>query len=173
MTTQNRSLLVRISALDKEILTAAAAHAGVSLSTLVRQASLARANRILGKSERKGGPDPRRFSRSQALTYLRSLAREARRGGFSRHLKVGYEVARFTPLLLGKRRERTAALRQLQGLARADDLAGIHGWYDRLLPAIAKLVPAWRRDEFAGGVRSAWASGDAMLRPLGRSADST
>ncbi len=144
----------------------AAAHQGLSISTLVRKASLARARRIVGKSERKGGPDPTKFSRPHSMTYLLSLAREARQGGVSRHFKVGFEAARFTPRLLGRKSNYFSSLRQLQGLARRNDLPGIFSWYERVLPSVAKLPPTWRTEEFAEGVRSAWASGDAMLRPI-------
>lgn len=165
MKTKDAVLVLRIPASDKSFLAAAAAHAGMSLSTLVLKATLKEASGILEKAERGSSPDPRDFSKRQAMTYLRTLAKEARRGGCSRHLKVGFAAARFTPKLLATRASRAESLSELRDFVRSADTAAIILWYKKHLPAVAQLPPHWRHDEFAEGVRSAWASGDAMLRP--------
>lgn len=164
MTTKSAVLTVRIPAETKEELQAAAAYSGSSLSTLVLEAALARARRVLRKHERPGGLKPAKFSRSQALAYVRCLAHEARNGGSFRYLKVGYEAARFAPKLLEGREDRHKTLGDLRIALRSADNEAVFAWFAREVPFLGTLVPDWRRDTFAEGVRSSWAAGDATLK---------
>lgn len=145
---KDESLVIRIEGEVKRQLEAAASREGLSLSTFVIRAAMAKAQNVLKK------PEPAKGAFRGVPTFFRALCDEATRGGSLGYEGVGFSLARTIPTMCPDDLTEEEWQEEVAGLLELfndEDHDGVWSWLGTHFPKCMELVPARRKDQFLSG----------------------
>jgi hypothetical protein len=145
---KDESLVIRIEGEVKRQLEAAASREGLSLSTFVIRAAMAKAQNVLKK------PEPAKGAFRGVPTFFRALCDEATRGGSLGYEGVGFSLARTIPSMCPDdltMEEWESEVETLVELVKDETHDLVWSWLVGHFPKCMELVPSRRKDQFLAG----------------------